>query len=179
MLFAVTSVLTLSISSWICVRGLDVPDAAPCPPSIRSAGPLAFGEGGVLFIVDSIGSAIYAVDTSDVKRMETPASDCGVEIDKRIESIFNVSTEHILINNMAVNPLSGNAYVSVSILREKRIVPAVVRVAPSGRVTSVPLSEAVLVKTVRRRPGQRAETASGGLAQTQATLAPLLFKSSR
>ncbi len=34
-------------------------------PDIQSVGPLAFGEGGILFIADPLSAAVFAVDTKE------------------------------------------------------------------------------------------------------------------
>jgi hypothetical protein len=40
---------------------------------VKSAGPLAFGPDGILFVGDSLGAAIFAIDTEDTKE-GSPAS---------------------------------------------------------------------------------------------------------
>jgi hypothetical protein len=39
-------------------------------PDIKSVGPLAFGEAGILFIGDPLGAAVFAIDTKDTAGLE-------------------------------------------------------------------------------------------------------------
>src|SRR4051794_8890356 len=82
--------------------------------SLKSAGALAFGPDGILFIGDSIGGAVVAVDTGD----KTPASAAaGIEIkdlDHRLAGALGIDVNNILLHDIKVNPVSKNIYLSVS-----------------------------------------------------------------
>src|SRR5262245_48209098 len=45
-------------------------------PDIKSAGPLAFGPDGILFVGDTTGAAVFAIDTGD----RTPAAKAPINI---------------------------------------------------------------------------------------------------
>ncbi len=51
-----------------------IPGAATGKIQLKSAGALAFGNDGVLFIGDSLGGAVVAVDTRDTKASAKGAS---------------------------------------------------------------------------------------------------------
>src|SRR5690348_3267249 len=84
-------------------------------PDLKSAGALAFGPEGVLFIGDAQGAAVFAIGTGD-QRMYTPVKTIlKVDgVDEKIAAMLGTDTKGIRINDLAVNPLSGNAYLSVS-----------------------------------------------------------------
>ena len=82
-------------------------------PDIKSAGPLAFGPDGVLFVGDRQAAAIFAIDTGD--RTPAPAGPFKVQgIDEKIAAMLGTEAKQISLNALAVNPASGRAYLSVS-----------------------------------------------------------------
>ena len=86
---------------------------APGKVELKSAGALAFGPDGVLFVGDSVGGSVAALDTGD----RTPAKAHAVDvqgIDAKIAALVGVAPADIMINDVAVNPISRNVYVSAS-----------------------------------------------------------------
>ena len=83
-------------------------------PDLKSAGTLAFGPNNVLFIGDSQGAAVFAVDVRD------EAKDAGAEpirlqgIDAKIASLLGTTADAVVINDLAVHPVSQNVYLAVS-----------------------------------------------------------------
>jgi hypothetical protein len=108
-------------------------------PEFKSMGPLAFGPEGVLFVADTRAAAITAIATGDAK----PAADAKplkVEaINQKIAALLGASADQILINDLAVNPISHNAYLAVSRGRGADAVPALIRVKADGQPEVVPL----------------------------------------
>jgi hypothetical protein len=106
---------------------------------LKSAGALAFGPNGILFVGDPRGAAIFAIDTDD--RPSSPANgELKVNgIDEKVAGLLGTTAKEILINALAVNPLSGDAYLSVSRGKGPDAAPAIVRVNRSGKVSEVSL----------------------------------------
>ena len=102
-------------------------------PGLKSAGPLAFGENGVLFIGDTKAAAVVALDTGDRDGDPNEVDVHAHGIDKEIAK--TVGAESVTINDMAVNPESGIAYISISHGENKQ--PAIVRLMPSGDIEKV------------------------------------------
>src|SRR6476660_3952399 len=105
---------------------------------LKSAGALTFGPDGVLFVGDSIGGAIVALDTND----KTPAATAAFNVqglDATIAGLVGVMPDQILINDVAVNPISKNVYVSAARGRGPDATALVVKVEPSGKVTPLSL----------------------------------------
>lgn len=113
-------------------------------PDLKSAGPLAFGPDGVLFVGDPQGAAIFAIDTGD----KSPAGGAiKVEkIDEKIASMLGTDAKGILINAIAVNPASGNAYLSVSRGKGPDGQPVLLRVDAKGKITDVSLKDVKFAK---------------------------------
>ena len=106
---------------------------------LKSAGPLAFGPSGILFVGDSVGGAVIAVDTGD--RTAAPSgTKINVEgIDAKIAALVGVAPDQIMINDVKVNPVSKNAWLSASRGRGTDAMPLIVRVDAAGKVTVLSL----------------------------------------
>src|SRR5579862_1130885 len=143
--FALAAVLCLSAGLVHIYAGSS--PAAPAPAveltagkvQLQSAGPLAFGPDGVLFVGDSVGAAIVAIDTND----KTPASSSPKfdvkDLNAKIGSLLGTSADQIMINDVKVNPISKNAYISVSRGRGSDGAGVIVKVDGSGQMTALAL----------------------------------------
>ena len=109
---------------------------------IVSAGALAFGPPGILFVGDSLGASIVAIDTGDTK---APTSPVKINVDglgAKIAALVGVAPDQIVINDLKVNPISKNVYVSASRGRGPDAMPLIMRVDGAGNVTNVSLDNA-------------------------------------
>ena len=107
---------------------------------LKSAGPLAFGPDGILFVGDSAAASVVALDTGDQKPCGSGA--CKVEIkgiNQKIAALLGTSADQILINDMAVNPVSKSVYISVSRGRGPDAMPVILRANASGKLTELTL----------------------------------------
>ncbi|HKE28540.1 MAG TPA: hypothetical protein VKB88_39590 [Bryobacteraceae bacterium] len=106
---------------------------------LKSAGALAFGPDGVLFVGDSAGAAVVEIDTGDRSPAHGAAKVDVEGIDVKIAAMAGVATEQIAINDVKVNPISRNIYLSVSRGKGPDAAPLIVRVDAAGNVTNVSL----------------------------------------
>jgi hypothetical protein len=123
-------------------------------PELKSAGPLAFGPEGILFIGDPQGAAVVAVDTGDRSapaRAERPRVE---GIDARIADMLGVEAKQLLINDLAVNPISGNTYLSLSRGKGPDAKPALVRVQRTGKLAEFPLTNVKYARTTLAKPAE-------------------------
>jgi hypothetical protein len=114
-------------------------------PDIKSAGSLSFAPDGVLLIGDSTGGAIFAVDTGD----KTAGSGAGPKvegIDQKVAALLGTDAKQVLINDVAVNPVSGNIYLSVSRGKGPDAAAAIVRVDRAGKLSEVSLKSVKFAK---------------------------------
>lgn len=102
---------------------------------------LAFGPEGVLFIADTKSAAIVAVATGDTK----PATDAAMlkaeAINQKIAALVGTGADQIVIQDLAVNPLSRRAYLAVSRGRGPEATPVLVRVKSDGQPELVSLDK--------------------------------------
>jgi hypothetical protein len=106
---------------------------------LKSAGALAFGPDGVLFVGDSLGGSVAAIDTNDHTAPKGAASINVDGLDAKIAAMVGVPADQIVVNDMKVNPLSKNAYLSVSRGKGPDAQPLIVKVDTTGAVSSLSL----------------------------------------
>ncbi|HVV98808.1 MAG TPA: hypothetical protein VHB77_00625 [Planctomycetaceae bacterium] len=110
-------------------------------PELKSAGPLAFGPDGVLFIGDPQGAAVVAIGV-EAGTPANPRGDLKVEgIDGQLAGLLGTKAADILINDVAVQPGTGVAYLSVSRGRGPDAEPVIATVSPGGKVALLPLDK--------------------------------------
>jgi hypothetical protein len=101
-------------------------------PELKSATKLAFGPKGLLFVGDSLGSTLFAIETGDTKApSEKPLN---VErLDAKVGAALGVTEKEVKINDMKVNPASGNVYLAVT-RGTGAGVAAIVKVSRDGNI---------------------------------------------
>ncbi|HTA41186.1 MAG TPA: hypothetical protein VK789_01995 [Bryobacteraceae bacterium] len=108
---------------------------------LTSAGPLAFGPDGILFVGDSMGARIVAIDTQDTK--SSSSAKINVQgIDAKIAALVGVTPDQIVINDVKVNPVSKNVYLSASRGKGPDAAPLIAKVDTSGKVSVLSLDSA-------------------------------------
>jgi hypothetical protein len=127
-------------------------------PELRSAGPLAFGPEGILFVGDPQAAAVYAIDTGD-RQAPTSTDRPKVEaIDEKIASLLGIEARQLLIADLAVNPISGNTYLSVARGKGPDAKPVLVRVDRAGKLSEFALRDVPHAKTMLPNPTERNRT---------------------
>ena len=81
---------------------------------LTSAGPIAFGPDGLLLISDPMDAKIYAVETGDTEGTTEGVAIEAEDIRGKIAAMMGVQSEDLRINDLAVNPINGHAYLSVT-----------------------------------------------------------------
>jgi hypothetical protein len=139
-------------------------------PELKSAGPLAFGPEGILFIGDPQGAAVLAVDTAD-RTAPASADRPKVEgIDTKIADMLGIEAKQVLINHLAVNPISGNTYLSLSRGRGPDAKPVVVRVERTGKLAEFPLKDVKFARATLANPTKSRNLAITHLAYVKGRL---------
>jgi hypothetical protein len=110
-------------------------------PEFQSMGALAFGPEGILFVGDTKAAAVVALATGDTR----PASGAGLikveGIDRKIAGLLGTSADQLLIDDLAVNPISHAAYLAVSRGRGPSAIPVLVRVKADGQAEVVAMDK--------------------------------------
>jgi hypothetical protein len=107
---------------------------------LGSAGPIAFGPDGILFLADNAGGRVFAADVADPGPQAGPEPFDLDSVDVRVASYLGCEAADIVIRDLAVHPVSHNVYLSVQRGRGDAARPVLIRIdALDGSVTDVPL----------------------------------------
>ena len=115
-------------------------------PDIKSLGPIAFGPDGILFAADNASASIFALGFGPAGPAEQPAFAID-DVDTRIASLLGCGREDVSIRDMAVCPLTGEAYLAVMRGNGAGAIPVLVRTGADGRVEDVPLEGVPFART--------------------------------
>lgn len=172
---ALLLVVGASASSAELLRGLDQKGA----PDLKSAGPMAFGPDGVLFIGDPQSAAIFAIDTAEKAPAKTIGPIKVAQIDKKVAALLGASADQILINDLAVNPRTGTAYLSVSRGRGPDAAAVIVRVDQQGKLSVLDLDDVRYAKApLPNAPDANAKDRRGN-SKRQESITDLAFVDGR
>jgi len=83
-------------------------------PAIQSISTLEFGPDAILFVGDSKAGAIFAIDTGDREPGDRDERFAVSDVETKLAAKLGTTADDILIHDMAVNPISRVAYISVS-----------------------------------------------------------------
>ncbi len=111
-------------------------------PDIKSAGPLAFGPDGILFVGDAKGATVFAIGTGDTKGDPSKVAINVSGVNAKVAEVLGVNADKVSIVDLAVNPLTGSVYLSVS----KSGSAALVKIAADGKLSQVGLQKVLMQK---------------------------------
>ena len=142
--FRRTALAAAAVAAVAIIAIADTPSnlAASLKPGklqLKSAGALAFGPDGVLFVGDSLGGSVAAIDTSDRTAPKGAAAINVDGLDSKIAALVGIPADQLVINDMKVNPLSKNVYLSASRGKGPDAQPLIIKVDTAGAVSAVSL----------------------------------------
>ena len=111
--------------------------------TIKRIGRMSFAPNGVLLIADIGSGAVVAIETGDtgpVSKLKSRVND----VDKKIASALEVSTDDLSVADMTVNPESGVIYVSA--IRKTDNTSAIIKFDANGKLTILDLTDARFVR---------------------------------
>jgi len=107
---------------------------------LKSAGALAMGPDGIVFVGDTLGAKIVALDVEDRTPSKAAANLEIKGINEKIAAMLGTAADQILIQDVVVNPTSKNVYIAVSRGRGADAIPVLLRAAPGGQLSEVSLA---------------------------------------
>ena len=132
-------------------------------PGVQSAGPLAFGPDGILFVGDTKGATIFAIGTGDTKGDPAKVNLNVTGLNAKVAELLKTTADGVTINDLAVNPQSGNVYLSVTTGKGADAKPALVRVEADGKLSQVSLAKIPFQKvTLPNAPEDKEVVGRGG-----------------
>jgi hypothetical protein len=153
------------------VSAIDAPKGLPevGNPGLKSAGPLAFGPKGVLFVGDPAGAAIYAIGVGAAPESGIAGDFKLEDVNAKVAAVLGTEASDVLINDVAVEPGTSAAYLSVSRGRGPDAEPAIVRVDGAGKLTALPLDKVQYAKvSISGAPAADAKDKRGNSLRSEA-----------
>lgn len=150
--------VTCVTSSWLQAANLFRLEEGT--PALQSAGPLAFGPQGVLFIGDTKGATVFAIGTGDVEGNPNQVNVSLDNLDAALATALNAAPGQVKVNDLAVNPLTGSIYLSVAIGEDSK--PGIVRITSDAKVSPVSLEQVLFAKSMLPNPPEDKVTGNGG-----------------
>lgn len=175
-------VVAVATAAAFVVNARTSPTAAPLimgmtvgAPDLQSAGTLAFGPENVLFIGDSQGAAVFAVDVKDAGK-DSAAEPIAIKgIDVKIASLLGTTPDAVVINDVAVHPASQNVYFAVSRGRGNDARPVVLRANKKGELEEVALQGVPFSKVSIANPPEHGAKTKWGADLRRMTITDLAF----
>jgi hypothetical protein len=148
----------------------DIPDASTGRLQLKSAGALAFGNDGVLFIGDSLGGSVVAVNTRDTKASDKASAMEIKGINEKAAALLGTTPDQIIINDVKVNPISKNVYLSVSRGKGPDAIPVILRIDAAGKLSefsldNVQFSSASLADAPASKPSPRGDPRNDAITE--------------
>jgi hypothetical protein len=164
-LFTALTMLTIGLSVQQSVNARRAPaltaDLKEGKLELKSAGPLAFGPDGVLFVADTKAAAIVALATDDVKAAANTKPLKVEAVNQKIAALLGTTADQILIEDMAINPASQNAYLSVSRGRGPDAVAVLIRINNDGKLSALDLNKVKFATAALPDPPRDATVGEG------------------
>jgi hypothetical protein len=155
--FLLYSAIAIAISLAANLQAVEADDM-----KLKSAGPIAFGPDGLLLISDPMDATIYALETGD-----TAGSSDGVKIEVKdvrgkVASMMGAKPDDVRINDLAVNPVNGRPYLSVTRGSGENEVSTILTIDPKTMaVAEFDFADKKFTKTSLPNPAESRQTRRG------------------
>ncbi len=108
-------------------------------PDVQSMGALTFGPDNLLFVGDSKGAAVFALDVNDTGEAAEQEPFNLRDVDKKIAALLGTTPDAVTIHDMAVHPVSQRVYLSITRGQGDAAMPVLLRIAKDGTMEEVSL----------------------------------------
>lgn len=153
----------LVLSTLNAATAADVWGLKPGTPDLKSATTLAFGPEDILFVGDAKNAAVFAIATGNT---EGDAAAASINIDDLPMAIANeLHAKKIEINDVAVNPRTGAAFVAVAADDQA----ALVQIDGSGKISALSLKDVKFSKATLADAPEDKVVGEGRRAQNRRT----------
>jgi hypothetical protein len=141
----------------------DVNGLKPGTPELKSAATLAFGPADILFVGDAKSATVFAIATGNTQGDPSTAS---INIDNLPQVLSGeLAAKSVTVNDLAVNPRTGAAFVAVT-ADDK---PAIVQIDGGGKVSVLSLQNVNFSKVVLADAPEDKVVGEGRRAQNRRT----------
>lgn len=106
---------------------------------LSSPGPLAFGPDGILFVGDPKAATVYAVDTKDNAQTPMVVQIKIEDVASKVAETIGGTSADVMIDDVAVNPKSGNTYLAVHSQSKPEV--SLLKVDTNGSISKVDMEK--------------------------------------
>jgi hypothetical protein len=124
-------------ASVVSAAGINMP---PGKVELKSASALAIGPDGILFVGDSVGGKIVALDVSTPASKSSAASLEIKAVNEKIAAMLGTAADQILIQDVVVDSATRSVFIAVSRGRGPDAVPVILRADPAGKLSEISLA---------------------------------------
>jgi hypothetical protein len=136
MKLAAKLIAATALTGAIAAAALTATAAPGDAPALKSASALAFAPSGVLLIGDSAGGQIVAVETGDTTKAAAGKVEVA-DLTGKIAAMLGTAADQVAVTDVAVNPVSGSVYISVSRGLGPDAQPVILKADRAGALTEV------------------------------------------
>jgi hypothetical protein len=115
-------------------------------PALESAGVMTFGPDGVLFLADTKGATIYALDLGAQANGGKPGAADVAGIDQKIAALLGTEAPALAVSDLVIHPKTHNAYISVMRGTGADAKPALLRVDGDGKIEPIDIAKLAYTK---------------------------------
>ena len=181
-----TGALALTIGA--AVGAPTMAEMALGKPAIRSMSALTFAPDGTLFVGDSKGGALYALDVADTATATWAERFRITDLESKIAAALGTTADDVLIHDLAVHPISRRVYLAVSrggeqwesswnLPNDLADATILLRIDGDGEIGEVPLGEVAHARAELPNPvdGAKAHRWKEGLSLRVDTITDLAY----
>ena len=129
---------------------------------LTSAGPIAFGPNGLLLISDPMEATIYAVETGDTEGSADGVTIAAEDVRSKVASMLGTDAAKVRINDLAVNPVNGTPYLSVTRGSGGEASSLILKMDPkTGELSEFAFADKKFTKTVLANAAESRQTRRG------------------
>lgn len=134
------------------------------PSQIESLGILCFNDEGILFAGDNWAGAVHAFDLGSEKPRSTDFALNIYRIDEQIAALIGTTAKNIQIIDIAVHPISGEVYLSISRGHGQGSQPGLLKVNAEEKIQVINLASLPCkTKTLKNLPEPSRKVALRGM----------------
>ncbi|MCB1036924.1 MAG: hypothetical protein KDD47_24065, partial [Acidobacteria bacterium] len=145
-LYPAAAVFALGLAALTWTMAQAEEEAAAPPIELQSIGALEVTPEGVLFLADSVGAAVYALelDLPARAKKESSADEAPMEnienLDDKIAALLGTHAREVVVQDMVVHEPSGTIFLSIHRGRGTDAKPVLLSIDPAGKIAEVSLS---------------------------------------
>ena len=135
---------------------------------------LKIAPGNILFVGDAKAGAVFAFELGPAPAASESRAYRLRGIDGKIADLLGVAPGEVVIRDLAVHPVSKEAYVAVERGHAGQAIPVIVRVSQHGELAPLPLDTLPFTRLALSQPASADLVLKGGVAARTLSITTLV-----